>query len=152
MKIKRKGIILVALLLIALIGLAITSYYLYFYLRQCGSEECFSNSLVKCDKMSFIRDDGNNIIHYIILGKEDGFCKVNVNLLQVKKGSSELAVLENKDMDCLLPLGLLTDPARSLKDCHGILKEEIQSIIIQRMHAQIIENIGKVGEEATKVI
>jgi hypothetical protein len=152
MKIKGKGIILIALLVIALIGLAITSYYLYFYLRQCGSEECFSNSLVRCDKMSFIRDDGNNIIQYKILGKEGDSCKVNVNLLQVKKGTSELTVLEGKDMTCLLPLGVLTDPAKNLKDCQGILKEEIQSIIIQRMHAQIVENLGKISEETTKVL
>ena len=46
--------------------------------------------------------------------------------------------------------GLL--PIILVQEEHQQLKEEIQSIIIQRMHAQIVENIGKVSEEATKVI
>ena len=30
--------------------------------------------------------------------------------------------------------------------------EEIQEIMIQRMHSQLIENIGEIGEEMTKVL
>lgn len=149
---KRKVVISIALLIVALAGLAITSYYLYFYSRQCGSEECFSSSLIKCNKMEFIRDDSNNIIKYKILGRQEDSCEINVNILQIKKGTSELAILEGKDMNCVLPLGVFADPAKNLKNCHGILKEEMQNIIIQRMHAQIVENIGKISEETTKVL
>ena len=63
-----------------------------------------------------------------------------------------MANLEGKDMDCFLKLGLVISPEKSLKDCHGLLKEDIQEMIIQRMHSQIVENLGKINEETTKIL
>jgi hypothetical protein len=149
---KRKGIILIIALVVCLIGLAITSYLILTNLKQCSTEECFTQALVNCNKVSFEKDDGANIMKYTILGQNGLNCDVNVQVVQVKKGAAELAILEGKDMICSAPLGLDADPAKSLKDCHGTLKEEIQNIIIQRMHSQIVENIGKISEETTKII
>ena len=149
---KKKGIILIVLLVITFIGLVISAYYLYTSLQICNDESCFTNSLSKCAKTTYVKDDGTNIIQYNILGKSQGECKVNVQMLQIKSGSAELSVLEGSEMTCLLQLGLVVDPAKTLKNCHGILKEEIQNIIIQRMHAQIVQNIGKISEETTKII
>jgi hypothetical protein len=39
-----------------------------------------------------------------------------------------------------------------LRSCHGELKEAIQEEVIQRMHSQIIENLGKINETISKVI
>ena len=91
-------------------------------------------------------------MEYKILGKEGNSCNVYVQLLQLKKGAVELTILENKDMICSLPFGVLQEPEKNLKNCHGRLKEEIQNIIIQRMHSQIVENLGKISEETTQVI
>ena len=149
---KRKGIMLIALLVIVLIGLVASSLYLYSSMIQCNDELCFTNSLAKCSKTSYVKDDGTNIIQYNILGGTSSECNINVKMLNIKTGSAELTALEGEEMSCSMPKGLVTDPAKNLKYCHGILKEEIQNIIIQRMHAQIVQNLGKIGEETTKVI
>jgi hypothetical protein len=147
---KRIGVLI--LLIICLAGIIVSSYFIYFYSKQCSDEVCFSNALVKCSRMDFIRDDGNNIIKYYILGKQNEYCRVKAQIIQVKKGTVELAILEGKDMTCLLPLGIITDSLKNINECHGSLKEEIQNIIIQRMHSQIIENIGKIREGTTQVL
>jgi hypothetical protein len=55
-------------------------------------------------------------------------------------------------MVCAIPFGIMMQPEENLKVCHGILKEEIQELIITRMHAQIVENLGKISEETTKIL
>jgi hypothetical protein len=149
---KKRLIVLGVLLVLILIGLVISGYYLYSNVNTCSSQECFYNSLSDCRKTSYISDTPETTIQYSILGISRGKCDVNVKMLQVKKGTVELSALEDKEMVCSLPLDLVVDPEKDLKNCHGILKEEIQNIIIQRMHAQIVENIGKISEEATKVL
>lgn len=149
---QKKVVMLSVLLAVVLIGLMISAYFIYFFMHKCTSQECFYSSLVNCKKTSYLNDNADTTMQYNILGKQDNRCAVKVELLQVKKGSIELAVLENKQMVCSTDLGVITDPEKNLQNCHGTLKEEIQNIIIQRMHSQIVENLGKIGEETTKVI
>jgi hypothetical protein len=149
---KKNVMILLVLMAIVLIGLFVSSYFIYFFMNKCDTNECFNNALAKCKKTMFIKENPDTTMGYTILGEKDNKCSVNVELLQIKQGSSELAVLEGKEMTCMTDLGVISTPEQNLKNCHGLLKEEIQSIIIQRMHAQIIENIGKIGEETTKII
>jgi hypothetical protein len=149
---KKKMVLLSALLIIVLIGLIISAYYIYFFMTKCSNQECFYNSLVSCRKTLYVNDNTDMIMQYRIEGKTGSKCQVNVDLLQVKRGSAELVSLEGKGMICYTDLGVIIDPEKNLKNCHGVLKEEIQNIIIQRMHSQIVENIGKISEETTKVI
>jgi hypothetical protein len=149
---KRKVILLAVALGLVVIGLLISLYFIYFFMTTCDSQNCFNNALGACKRSTYLSNDGQTAIEYDILGKESGKCKIEVKLLQMKTGSIELAVLEGKDMTCLTPIGVLVDPEKNLKYCHGTLKEEIQNIIIQRMHAQIVQNIGKIENETTNVI
>jgi hypothetical protein len=125
---------------------------MFTYSKSCKDEECFSKALLNCEKTSYVKDSDETVMLYRILGETNGKCEVNVKLLQIKRGSADLAVLENKDMTCLLPLGVYMSPEQNIKECHGILKEAIQELMIARMHAQLIENIGEIGEEATKIL
>jgi len=152
MKRARKIALISAVLLIVLAGLIWSVYNSYFYINQCSNVECFSKAMVDCKRKSYISDTADTIMEYSILGKDDGKCAVNTKLMRVKQGGSELKILEGKEMKCYVPLGVYTAPEKDLKNCHGLLKEEIQELIIKRMHTQIVENLGKISEETTKIL
>lgn len=149
---KKRLTILIILIIAVVIGLAVSGMYLYSSVNKCNSKECFDNSLSECRKTSYISDSTDTVLEYTILGSSNENCRVNVKMLQVKRGLAELSALEQKDMVCNVPLGAISEPEKNLKECHGVLKEEIQNIIIQRMHAQIVENLGKISEEATSIL
>jgi len=149
---KKKLVILIVLIVIVVIGLIVSGYYLYQGVNKCSTKECFDNSLSACRKTSYISDSADTVLEYTVLGKNGANCEVNVKMLQIKRGVAELAALEGKEMTCSVVLGSIEEPEKNLKNCHGILKEEIQNVIIQRMHAQIVENLGKISEEATNIL
>lgn len=148
----KRGVILITLFILVLISLAVSVYFLYWNIRTCQNQECFNQALVKCSPRYWTNENSDTIIKYKILGTEGDKCEVNVQILQIKKGLAELTNLEGKSMVCALDYGIVTDPEKNLGICHGILKETIQEIIIKRMHAQIVENIGKISAETTKII
>ena len=148
----KRGLLIGIFIAIIIIVIAATVYFVWGFFTTCSSQECFDKALVKCSRTTFISDNENMLMQYKIKGTSEGNCLVNVKLLQVKKGSSELATLENQDMDCSLPFGIVVVPEGDTTICHGRLKEEIQSIIIKRMHAQIIQNIGKISAETTNIL
>jgi len=149
---RKRAVLLTILLAIVFIGIVITGYSLYYSLIKCHNQQCFYDYLTNCKRNSYLRETTDTVMDYRILGKENGKCKVDVTLVQIKRGAAELSVLENKGMTCHIPLGVQIDPESNIQDCHGLLKEEIQTIIIQRMHSQIVENLGKISEEATNII
>jgi hypothetical protein len=143
---------LLSIIVISVIGLAISFYFIVVYSSTCGDEDCFSSALVKCDKGIYLKETAETITEYKISGEKQGFCEIEVELIQIKQGSAELISLEGEGMVCLSPLGTYLKPEENLKECHGLLKEGIQEIMIQRMHSELIENIGQIGEEITKVL
>ena len=54
--------------------------------------------------------------------------------------------MEKYDMDCALIYGRFIYPEKDLNNCHGRLKEEMQAIIIKKLHNYIIDNLGTIGE------
>ena len=51
----------------------------------------------------------------------------------------------------LYPKGIPIYPEKDLSKCHGRLKEELQAIIINKLHTYIIENIGEFRGNLTSV-
>lgn len=147
---KKKHWPLLALIIIALIGLVVSAYFIASYSRVCYDEECFKFAVVKCQRAVYIKDNPETIIQYTILGKTQNGCKVNVKVIQIGEGSVELELLKNHEMNCLVPLGAYVKPEENIKNCNGLLKEKIQEIMIQRMHSELLENVGEIGEEITK--
>ena len=96
--------------------------------------------------------DAQTITEYTIKGTSNGQCETNVKIVQVKKGALEVGSLEGKDMDCFTNLDSTDMPEKNIENCHGALKEQIQGIIISRLYSQILQNIGKIGEETSKVL
>jgi hypothetical protein len=142
----KKELIIEIALGVVLIALAITIYFGYFYYSSCKDETCFSKSLVECKKTVYLNNAPAALLKYKITGEQSGECNVQVSLLQVKKGTIDLAQLEGLKMSCLLPLRTIMIPESNLENCKGELKEEIQSIVINRMHAELASNIGKINQ------
>ena len=55
-------------------------------------------------------------------------------------------------MKCLLPLGNINAPEGDISKCSGELKEEMQSLIIQKLHAYILDNLGKISSEMENIV
>jgi len=147
--------VLIIIILLIIIVLGVFIYLFFFRTVKCqvNDESCFSSSIVNCERASFIRENEDFVTSYNILGKSEGGCEVVVGIIQVKKGSNDLSVLEGKSMNCNVQLGLsIQNPEEDIKNCQGLLKEEIQNIIIQKMHAQLIENMVQIKEDITKVL
>lgn len=139
-------IALVAVIIILIVALGIGGY-IFYQGPPCEDEACFQENLANCKRSTFVADRPETILKYRILSVSEGDCRVNVELLQIKRGATELVGLEGESMICNVPLNTFIKPEEDIKNCHGILKEEIQEALIQRMHSQLIENIGQINLE-----
>jgi len=147
----KKELIVEIALGVVLIALAITVYIGYFHYSSCKDDKCFSQSLVECKRAVYLNDAANALLKYKITGSIFGECNIEVSLLQVKKGAIEVSELEGLKMNCKLPLGTIMVPESNLENCKGELKEEIQSIVINRMHAELASNIGKINQSFSNI-
>jgi len=146
---KRVGIALV-ILIIALI--IFSGYFLFFYARPCADSTCFVNAMTTCKSVSWIREDVQASWLYTIKGTaKTNACKVEVQLLKIKQGTIDTEQLQGKKMTCTLNKGETKFPEKDISKCSGVLKEELQNIIIQRMHSYLLENIGEIKQEFKEV-
>ena len=141
---KRGGVILIVLAFVILIA---ALYLTLFYTPKCQNLACWEDKLVNCKKASFEKDSMGIIWNYKILGEKDGKCVVNVKVIEIKEGLLKVKVLEGKSMVCLLPLGVKMNPESDPSLCTGKLKEEMQTIIIEKLHEYILKNVGNIGDE-----
>jgi len=151
------GILTLVLLVVLLLGEAyfILSFYNIDILKvitvkKCEDLDCFEAALKNCKKVEF-RYAGENIWKYEIKGKQGNNCLVSAKLLQLKQGPFNAEKLEGKSMICEIPKGSVDLPGEDLSVCSGELKEEIQDVLIERLHSYIAENLGKISEDIKKV-
>lgn len=139
------GIIVLAILVIAI-------YFSFFFYYSVNTLEDFQAHQKKCARTIFINDVNYTTFEYKILGEEDNKCEIQVKVLQIKQGTLDKQALEGKIMVCSTELESTSAPESNLKECHGLLKEEIQNILINNCHSQIVANIGEVSQELSKII
>jgi len=147
---KSDWIAIIAIVLVILIGVAV--YFTFFFSYTCDDLSCYQAHQRECAKTSFINDEKDITWEYFIKGKDSGRCVVNVKVLRVKKGDVSNEKLEGKNMDCYLPMESSSAPESDISRCHGVLKEEMQNIIIQKLHSYVLENIGQISSELEKAI
>ncbi len=135
------------LFIAALIILLVAFYFTMFFSYSCEDKACFQTHQIKCSKTKFISDAEELIWTYHIKGKTDSKCEIEAEVIQVKKGDLNKQVLEGKSMTCLTQIGRVIPPESDLTMCHGLLKEEMQGLIIKELHTYIIENIGEISEK-----
>ncbi|MBU0467399.1 MAG: hypothetical protein KKF39_07100 [Nanoarchaeota archaeon] len=137
----KKKIIISLVFLVVILIILVLGYFLFFSSKKCSDYSCFEEHLKKCKKASYVDETEDGFWEYKINKKEQENCKVNVRLLQLKKGNSELSLLEGKNMECDIELGTASRPQNNLKICNGLLKEKMQEIIIERLHKYVTENL-----------
>ena len=100
----------------------------------------------KCAFTTFINEEPEASWQYDIQGKSGKSCLVQVTLLQAKEGDLNLNLFEGHRMICSYDLGLAAYPERDMARCHGLLKEDLQSVLITKLHEYVINNLGAIQE------
>ena len=136
----------IVFLILGLIFVVLAVKMTFFYTEKCSDLECFQAAMKNCDKAKYVNDIEEATWEYQILRMEKGECLVNVKLLQVKTGQLGMDDLQNYEMICSYPEGVVSYPEKDLEKCHGRLKEEMQGIIIKNLHKYMIENLEEIGE------
>ena len=149
---KKKRRVGIALIILIIALVIFTGYFLFFYERQCSDAQCFVNAMTSCEPVSWIRADDQASWLYVIKSNAKGdACKIEVELLEVKQGTLDSEGLQGKKMICIIQKGETRFPEKDISKCTGVLKEEIQEQIIQRMHNYLLENVGEIKQEFTAV-
>ena len=146
---KKRGI---GLIIIIVIVALLAVYFTFFFYRSCGDRGCFNDALSECSRVSYLNDAEDASWMYKIQGKSQEQCKIEVKLLALREGNLDLSKLDGKSMTCLHPIGDIRDPQDNLKTCQGELKEEMQDVIINRLHKYIRDNLGEISDELRKVV
>lgn len=146
-KVRLRNIILIA----AIALLLLAGYIKFFHKTNCddGDRQCFNTALARCSRATFTNYGADLAWYYNILGEQKDSCIVYVENVNFKT-AIEAAKLKGKGMECSLPLGVVTSPESNIDLCNGILKEELQDIIIQKMHLYIVQNLGSITEAFEK--
>jgi hypothetical protein len=142
--------ILLSVLTVLILATAV--YFTFFFYYKCDDISCYRANQEKCVKTKFFNDAGDAVWFYKINGKEDEKCEIVLQIMNLKHGSADKEILEGKIMTCYLPLGSEVNPETDLSRCTGPLKEELQNMIIQKMHKYIIENIGQFDENLNRTV
>ncbi|MBI2452286.1 hypothetical protein HYV50_04400 [Candidatus Pacearchaeota archaeon] len=141
-----KKIRIVGFVILALIFIALAIWSSFFYRETCETFECFQEAMKKCSSVNYINEETEATWKYEILGEDGRECRVEVILLQPKVGELEIERLTGLGMECTFPKGIAIYPEKNLDRCHGRLKEELQTILIKKMHTYIVENLGKIEQ------
>jgi hypothetical protein len=137
-------IVLIVVVVLAVIGAA---YLTFIYTPRCENYECWQKYMSKCSRATFVNDEPEAAWMYDVEGKNGNLCDINVELLVAKQGELGIDKLVGQSMVCSYPIGVSTYAEKDLGKCHGVLKEELQSLIINKLHSYLIDNLGKIGEE-----
>lgn len=137
------------LILLGLIVLIFGVWILFFNYADCEDWNCFNSYLKDCNKAKFVGGD-DMIFGYTIKRSSGSECEVGVKLLQGELNNKESTKLEMREMTCMLPKGVVMIPESDIGKCNGLLKEGLQDLIIKRLYAEIIENLGRINLEVSK--
>ncbi len=145
-------VIIIILLALFIIYFYIYKDYLFIFAEKCQDSDCFNKCLVKCKRARWVNDASEATWLYTIQGKSEENCEIEVELRVVKEGELDIGEAEGKSMKCYIPLGVMASPGKDLARCTGPLKEDLQDLIIKKMHSYILKNLGEISEELTKVL
>ncbi len=153
---KSKLRVLTGIFLIVLIAFGVVSYFVFFYHPKCEDVSCWESKLQNCRRAEYTNNAVDVTWNYKINGRKGGVCEVEVEAVQVVRGLVKTRALEGKSMDCYLPLDsegktILISPESDPNLCHGVLKEELQGLIIENLYRYILDNLGEVKDKLTSV-
>lgn len=141
--------------LTALLVMLIVFIFFYTYAtspsfkKVCYDESCFVQSLQVCDKAIYTSSKSGNIWRYEILKQESGTCIIDVKNIVLASSDTKVKNVQGKSMICAIPLevaGSYTKIEQRIEFCSGPLKEELQSIIIDKLYDYVIQNLGPIAK------
>jgi hypothetical protein len=148
MKIEVLNKVIIALIVIFLLVVL----YLSFGAEKCVNFECFQENMIQCGRgTTYVNEESEASWGYEIKGKDGNLCEVEVTLLSAKEGSLDLRQFEGNSMSCFYDLGVVAYPEKDLDTCHGQLKENLQTIIIENLHKYIVDNLGEIQEGLKRI-
>ena|SRR3989304_1571169 len=136
----------IALIILVVLAAAGALYLSFAYAPQCQNYECWQKAMERCSKATFVSEETEATWRYTIAGTKDKQCMISVELLLAKKGELGISNLIGETMTCYYPLGESAYAEKDLSKCHGILKEDLQALMINKLHAYVLENLGKIEE------
>jgi hypothetical protein len=136
----KKKITIIIFSIVLFLALLFIAYFVFFYTKSCATFECFQEGMRNCKKVSFVNEEPQASWEYTVKGISNSECS--------KKGELQLENLNGFEMLCSYPKGMGTYPDKDLNRCHGRLKEELQTIIINKIHTYILEDIKNLNATA----
>lgn len=140
--------------------MVITLHYSNLLKKNCESDAaCFDKALSKCSGASFTLYTQGNVYLYESFPSFGDTCKVIVTMEKAVEGTDILlrTSLEGKSMTCEFPRSKIkSEKLSEMEDfadfCSGPLKEAMYEMIVQRMYALVIANLGEISLEARKAV
>src|SRR3989338_7409552 len=114
--------------------------------RACESYQCFQQQMASCSQATYVNEEPEASWNYEIKNKMNGGCEIDVMLLQAKEGDLQLRNFEGHRMTCTYPLGVAAYPDKDMSLCHGLLKEDLQGLIIEKMHAYVDSRLSDIKD------
>ena len=68
-------------------------------------------------------------------------------ILKMMEGTIDSENLQGMKMICTVSKGETQFPEKDISRCSGELREELQDLIIQRMHNYLLKNVGEIQQE-----
>ncbi|HRZ85435.1 MAG TPA: hypothetical protein P5277_01515 [Candidatus Paceibacterota bacterium] len=143
--------ILVILGILIFIVFILAMYFTFFYSVKCKNIACWDYKIERCSRAIYINDIKDISWKYKIIGRKDSLCEVKAKVIEVRGGLIDSKILEGKEMTCMLPLNIVTFPENDPNLCYGRLKEEMQGLIIKKLHQYILTNLGSINQNLTKI-
>jgi len=139
----KRDVKLIALVFLIVISASFALYYT-FRPESCEQYSCFQDNMITCSRATFLNEEPEASWQYTIKRQVKDNCEIDVVLLQAKEGDLKLRNFEKHEMTCIYPVGVAAYPDKDLSVCHGRLKEDLQGIIIEKLHAYIIGNLDDI--------
>ena len=144
---KWKWIVGIVLLVVVLF---VAVWFLLFSYGGCEDWGCFNENLRACDRVRFVGGT-DMIFEYTIRGSSGGECEVGVELLMGELNNQDSIKLEHQEMTCMLPGEIVMIPESNIGNCHGLLKEGLQDLVIKKLHTYLVQNLGQINLELVDV-
>jgi hypothetical protein len=137
-----KGLLALVTVIIGAIAI-----YLTFVPQTCVNFECFAREMERCSPATYVSEEFEATWNYRIRGVELNDCVIEVTLLNAKEGDLGLRELEGESMSCFYPRKTVAYPDKNLDFCHGILKENLQGIVIEKLYSYVVSNLEPLRDE-----
>lgn len=114
---------------------------------KCTNFDCFQIRMQECKPATFINDETEASWGYRIRGIYGDECRIDIILFSAKEGELGLRKYEGNAMACYYKRGAIAYPEKNLNFCHGQLKENLQSVLIEKLYKYIVANLGEIRDE-----